>query len=52
MWKSNGMSGESVENITKSKRLFAPTFVNHYILTDVNFNGHCLIIIFLSLKTL
>ena len=23
--------------------LFAPTFFNHFILPDVNFNGHCLI---------
>ena len=41
-WKSNGMPEESIENITKSKSLFAQTFVNHYILPDVNFNGHCL----------
>ena len=37
------MSEESIENITKSGSLFAPTFVNHYVLPDVNFNGHCLI---------
>ena len=41
LWKSNGMSEESLENITKSKSLFASAFVNHYILPDVNFNGHC-----------
>ena len=35
LWKSNGMSEESIENITKSNSLFAPTFVNHYILPDV-----------------
>ena len=33
-WKSNGMSEESIEIITKSNSLFAP---------DVMFNGHCLI---------
>ena len=37
------MSEESIENIAKSNSLFASTFVNHYILPDVNFNGHCLI---------
>ena len=41
--KSSGMSEEDIENITKSNSLFAPTFVNHYILPDVNFNRHCLI---------
>ena len=34
------MSEESVENITKSGRNFAPTFVDHYSLSDINFNGH------------
>ena len=37
------MSKESIENITKSNSAFAPSFVNHYILPDVNFNGLCLI---------
>ena len=37
------MSEENIENITKSNSPFAPTFVKHYILPDVNFNGHCLI---------
>ena len=37
------MSEGSIENITKSNSLFTPTFLNHYILPDVNFNGHCLI---------
>ena len=49
-WKSIGMSEESIENITTSDSLFAPTFVNHYILTYVNSNGSCLTMIFLSLK--
>ena len=42
-WKSNGMSEESIENITKSDSNFAPTFVDHHLLSDRNFNGHCLI---------
>ena len=50
-WKSNGMSEESIENITKSDSNFARTFVDHHVLPDINFNGHCLTkIIFLSLK--
>ena len=42
-WKSSGMSEEDMENITKSDNNFAPTFVNHHLLLDINFNGHCLI---------
>ena len=42
-WKSNGMSEENIENITKSDSNFAPTSVNHHLLPDMNFNGHCLI---------
>ena len=34
---------ESLKNITKSDRNFGPTFVDHYLLPDMNFNGHCLI---------
>ena len=41
-WKSNRISEESIENINRSGSLFPPTFVNHYILPDVSFNGHCL----------
>ena len=37
------MSEESIENITKSNSLFAPTFVIHYVLPDVSFNWHCFI---------
>ena len=36
------MSEESIEYITKSNSNFAPTFVDHYLLPDMNFNGHCL----------
>ena len=42
-WKSNGMSEESIENITTSDSNFAPTFVDHHVLPDINFNGQCLI---------
>ena len=42
-WKSNEMSEESIENITKSDSNFAPTFVDHHLLSDKNFTGHCLI---------
>ena len=37
---SNGMSEESIENITKSDSNFVPTFVDHRLLTDMTFNGH------------
>ena len=43
LWKSNGMSEESTENITESDSNFPPTFVDHYLLPDINSNGHCLI---------
>ena len=42
-WKSNGMSEENIENITKSDSNFASTFVDHHLLPDMTFNGHCLI---------
>ena len=42
-WKFNGMSGENIENITKSDSNFAPTFVDHHLLPDTSFTGHCLI---------
>ena len=41
MWKSNELSDESIENISDSN--FALTFVDHCLLPDMNFNGHCLI---------
>ena len=37
------MSEESIENITKSDSNFAPNFVDHHLLPDMIFNGHCLI---------
>ena len=39
-WKSNGMSKENIENITKSEGKIAPTFFDHHLLPDMNFNGH------------
>ena len=48
-WKSSGISEENIENITKSDSNFAPTSVDHRVLPDINFNGHCLIM-FPSLK--
>ena len=36
------MSEESTKNITKSGSNFAPTFVDHHLLPEVNFDGHCL----------
>ena len=42
-WKSNRMPEENIENRTKSDCNFAPTFVDHHLLPDINFNGHCLI---------
>ena len=40
--KSNGISEEYIEKITKSERNFTPTFVDHHLLPDINFNEHCL----------
>ena len=37
------MSEENIENMAKSDSNFAPTFVNHHVLPNINFNGHCLI---------
>ena len=34
---------EYQRKVFKSNSFFAPTFVNHYILPDVDFNGHYLI---------
>ena len=42
-WKSNGMSEEDIEIITKSDSDYAPSFVDYYVLPGINFNGHCLI---------
>ena len=47
------MSGESIENITKSDSNFVATFVDR-LLPDMNLNRHCLIknIIFISKKVI
>ena len=42
-WKSNGMSEESIENVTKSDSNFAETFVDHHSLPNIKFNGYCLV---------
>ena len=42
-WKSNKISEESMENITKSDSNFVSTFIDHHLLPDINFNGHFLI---------
>ena len=42
-WNSNGMSEENIANVTKSDSNFASIFVDHHVLQDKNFNGHCLI---------
>ena len=34
-WKSNGMSKESIGNITKSDSNFAPNFVHHHSLLNI-----------------
>ena len=41
--KSNEITEENIEKITKSDSSFAPTFVDHHLLTDIYFNGHCVI---------
>ena len=42
-WKSNRMSEENLKSITKSNSNFAPTFVDHHLLPNTNYNRHCLI---------
>ena len=39
-WKSSGI--ESIDNLTKSDSNFSLTFVDHHLLPETNFNGHCL----------
>ena len=34
-WKSNGISEENIESITKSNSNFVPTFVVHHVLPDI-----------------
>ena len=42
-WKPNGMLTENIEDVTKSDSSFKTIFVNHHVLLDINFNGHCFI---------
>ena len=37
------MSEKSTENISTSDSSFAPTFVDHHVLRNINFNESCLI---------
>ena len=37
------MSDENIESINKSSSNFEPPFVDHNLLPDIAFNGHCLI---------
>ena len=46
----NLISEENIENITKSDSNFAPNYVDHHLLPDMNFNGHCLIKINISIS--
>ena len=39
--KSNGISEEKIGRISKSESNCAPTFIDHHLLQDINFNGHC-----------
>ena len=43
LWKSNGISEENIENITKSNSNLPPSFVGYHVSPDINFNRHCLI---------
>ena len=38
-WMFNGISNEIIENVTKSDRNFAPTFVEPHLILDMNFRG-------------
>ena len=46
----NLISEENIKNITKSDSNFAPNYVDHHLLPDMNFNGHCLIKINISIS--
>ena len=37
------MSEENIEDITKPDSSFAPTFVDHHVSPEIDFNIHCLI---------
>ena len=45
LWKSNEVPEENIENIkniTKSGSNVASNFVDHHLLPDITFTGHCL----------
>ena len=46
------MLEENIENITKWDSNFAPTFLDHHLLPDINFNGNCLINISIPKKVI
>ena len=43
LWKSNRVPEENIENITKSDSNFPPTFVDHHVVLNINFDRYCLI---------
>ena len=43
VWKCNGISEESIENITKLDSNFVPAFFYYHPLPDIYFYRHCLI---------
>ena len=45
LWKSSDMPEENIEHITKSDSNSVPTFIDHRLLPDINFNGCCLTLI-------
>ena len=47
-WKSNEMSEENIEIITKSDSNFASTFVDHHVLPDINLMDTVQEMIFIS----
>ena len=50
-WKSNRMSKEIIENITKLDNNLVSTFVDPHLLLDMDFNGDCLIKSDISIRT-
>ena len=42
-WKCIELLEESIESITTSESKFAPALINYYPLTNIKFNGNCLI---------
>ena len=42
-WKCNKISEGNFENKTKSDSKFTPTFIDHHLLPEIDFDRHCLI---------